>query len=97
MKEVFELFDADSSGSVDEEELAAAMFALGLADTIGASGRSSGGVRGGLRAAAQQMMASVDVDGSRTVDLAEFTALMQALPYSESPILDWGHCNSGHK
>jgi hypothetical protein len=77
MKEVFELFDADGSGSVDEEELAAAMFALGLADTVGASGRSDG-VRGGRRAAAQQMMAHVDSDGSRTVDLAEFTALMQA-------------------
>ena len=67
---MFDIFDTDGSGTVDEEELAGAMFALGL-------GGNAGG--GGQREAARKLMDRADSDGSRTVDLGEFKALMQEL------------------
>ena len=65
---MFELFDTDGSGTVDEEELADAMVALGLGDDTN---------NGNQREAARRLMDQADTDGSRTVDLNEFKALMQ--------------------
>jgi Ca2+-binding EF-hand superfamily protein len=67
---VFELFDTDGSGTVDEEELEAAMLALGLS------------FEGSRSSDARVLLNAVDADRSQSVDLAEFSALMQVAPRS---------------
>jgi Ca2+-binding EF-hand superfamily protein len=83
---VFDLFDSDGSGTVDETELAAAMIALGLSDNSSRGGGiidlagGGGGGSGTGRAAAARLLDSVDKDHSRSVDLQEFSGLMQVAP-----------------
>ena len=69
IKSVFEILDTDYSGTVDEEELAEAMFALGL--TREGSGRDD----------IAQLLDAVTADTCRpsTIDLATFSAIMQVL------------------
>jgi hypothetical protein len=69
IRAVFELFDSDGSGTVDEKELAAAMIALGLSASKG-RGTSE-------REAVRRLLDSVDKDNSRSMDLEEFSTLMQ--------------------
>ena len=76
---MFDLFDADGSGMLDEEELADAMVVLGLGVDSDV---------GNQRKEARRLMERVDSDNSRTVDFEEFKSLMQesiAL-YTESSI-----------
>jgi hypothetical protein len=67
IKAVFQILDTDDSGTVDEEELAEAMFALGL--TREGSGRSD----------IAKLLETVTADSgrSREIDLAKFSAIMQ--------------------
>ena len=76
---MFDLFDADGSGMLDEEELADAMVVLGLGVDTDV---------GNQRKEARRLMERVDSDNSRSVDFEEFQSLMQesiAL-YTESSI-----------
>jgi hypothetical protein len=67
IKAVFEILDTDNSGTVDEEELAEAMFALGL--TREGSGHDD----------IEQLLGTVTADygKSSAIDLAKFSAIMQ--------------------
>lgn len=61
IKEAFDLFDTDSSGSIDQKELKVAMRALGFEpkkDEI------------------KKMIADIDKDGSGTIDFNEFVYMM---------------------
>ncbi|CEM09733.1 unnamed protein product [Vitrella brassicaformis CCMP3155] len=63
IKEAFDLFDTDKSGTIDTKELKVAMASLGYeakSETI------------------FQMLAQLDKDGSNTLDFAEFLDLMAA-------------------
>jgi Ca2+-binding EF-hand superfamily protein len=64
---VFEILDTDNSGTVDEQELVEAMFALGL--TREGSGRDD----------IAQLIAKVTADSgtSGDIDLTKFSAIMQ--------------------
>ena len=68
LRAVFDLFDADGSGMLDEEELADAMVVLGLGVDTDV---------GNQRKEARRLMERVDSDNSRTVDFEEFQSLMQ--------------------
>ncbi|XP_062201652.1 probable calcium-binding protein CML8 [Phragmites australis] len=61
IKEAFDLFDTDGSGSIDPRELNVAMRALGFEMTP---------------EQINQMIAEVDKDGSGTIDLDEFEHMM---------------------
>ena len=61
MREAFELFDADGSGSIDLSELEAAMGALGLEVE---------------KQELEQMIIDVDVNGSGEIDFPEFVSMM---------------------
>lgn len=61
IKEAFNLFDTDGSGSIDARELKAAMRALGFQVK---------------KAEIRKMIADVDKDESGTIDLDEFTEMM---------------------
>eukprot|EP01065_Artemidia_motanka_P003583 TRINITY_DN11718_c0_g3_i1.p2 TRINITY_DN11718_c0_g3~~TRINITY_DN11718_c0_g3_i1.p2 ORF type:complete len:169 (+),score=49.15 TRINITY_DN11718_c0_g3_i1:88-594(+) len=61
--EIFDLFDANNSGSIDSEELGMVMEALGLPALSDDERRA--------------MIADVDVDNSGTIDLSEFKLLVQ--------------------
>ncbi|KAG8088443.1 hypothetical protein GUJ93_ZPchr0010g9767 [Zizania palustris] len=61
IKEAFDLFDTDGSGTIDPKELNVAMRALGFEMTP---------------EEIQQMIAEVDKDGSGTIDFDEFVHMM---------------------
>uniref|UniRef100_A0ACD6A5P5 Uncharacterized protein n=2 Tax=Avena sativa TaxID=4498 RepID=A0ACD6A5P5_AVESA len=61
IKEAFDLFDTDGSGTIDPKELNVAMRALGFEMTP---------------EEIKQMIAEVDKDGSGTIDLEEFVHMM---------------------
>ncbi|KAL6642989.1 hypothetical protein ACP70R_021170 [Stipagrostis hirtigluma subsp. patula] len=61
IKEAFDLFDTDGSGTIDARELNVAMRALGFEMTP---------------EQIQQMIAEVDKDGSGTIDFDEFVHMM---------------------
>lgn len=61
IKEAFDLFDTDGSGTIDARELNVAMRALGFEMTP---------------EQIRQMIAEVDKDGSGTIDLDEFVHMM---------------------
>lgn len=63
IKEAFELFDTDGSGTIDAKELNVAMRALGFEMTD---------------KQIRQMIADVDKDGSGTIDFDEFAYMMTA-------------------
>lgn len=63
IKEAFELFDTDGSGTIDAKELNVAMRALGFEMT---------------EEQINQMIADVDKDGSGAIDLDEFEHMMTA-------------------
>nr|ACN40674.1 unknown [Picea sitchensis] len=63
IKEAFELFDTDGSGTIDAKELNVAMRALGFEMT---------------EEQIRQMIADVDKDGSGTIDFDEFAYMMTA-------------------
>ena len=61
IKEAFELFDIDGSGSIDSKELQVAMRALGFEPK---------------KDELNQIMKDCDEDGSGTIDFAEFNHMM---------------------
>lgn len=63
IKEAFELFDTDNSGTIDAKELNVAMRALGFEMT---------------EEQINQMIADVDKDGSGAIDFDEFVYMMTA-------------------
>ncbi|KAL8171766.1 hypothetical protein V2J09_023570 [Rumex salicifolius] len=63
IKEAFELFDTDNSGTIDAKELNVAMRALGFEMT---------------EEQIEQMIADVDKDGSGAIDFSEFCQMMTA-------------------
>ena len=63
IKEAFNLFDVDHSGSIDYKELKAAMKALGVKVD---------------KTELKKMITDVDADGSGSVELPEFIAMMTA-------------------
>jgi len=63
IKEAFDLFDVDHSGSIDYRELKAAMKALGVKVD---------------KAELRKMITDVDADGSGSVELPEFITMMTA-------------------
>merc|ERR1739848_535349 len=69
MKEAFELFDLDGSGTIDAKELKTAMRALGMEAS---------------KEETRKMIEDIDKDGSGTIDLEEFTAMMTARSGDES-------------
>ena len=76
IKEIFDLFDTDGGGSIDRKELLVAMTALGFQDSD--SGKQS------KEQQHQEMLDTIDADGSDSVSLEEFTALMRG----ESTMVD---------
>merc|ERR1712185_290006 len=63
IKEAFDIFDVDSSGSIDYKELKAAMKALGV--TV-------------KKEELKKMITDVDADGSGSVEFPEFLQMMTA-------------------
>jgi len=61
IKDAFNLFDTDGSGSIDAKELQVAMTALGFEPK---------------KEEIQQMIAGIDKDGSGTIEFEEFLAMM---------------------
>jgi Ca2+-binding EF-hand superfamily protein len=72
IREAFDLFDTDNSGTIDANELKVAMKALGFE----ANDQE-----------VKQMIASIDTDGSGTIDYEEFLNMMTA-KMSEQDSLD---------
>lgn len=62
LKQAFDLFDTDNSGTIDERELKDAMKALGFDAT---------------KAEVTKMIADIDKDGSGTIDFEEFLDMMK--------------------
>merc|ERR1712006_81427 len=63
IKEAFELFDIDGSGTIDAKELGTAMRALGM---------------DAKKEEIRKMIEDIDKDGSGTIDLDEFQTMMTA-------------------
>merc|ERR1712188_236715 len=70
IKEAFELFDTDGSGSIDANELKTAMRALGFAPK---------------KEEITKMLNDLDVDGNGTVEYPEFEGLMAGKMESKNP------------
>ncbi len=81
IKEIFDLFDTDGGGSIDVKELDAAMFALGFRPSNTQERRHSQSVRG-----ASLDMDRIDLDGSRTVSLDEFSKMMKGEITGKGPL-----------
>ncbi|KAL9184262.1 hypothetical protein ACHAXT_002348 [Thalassiosira profunda] len=62
IREAFDLFDTDGSGTIDAKELKVAMRALGFEPS---------------KEEIRKLISQVDTDGSGTVDFPEFLAMMQ--------------------
>merc|ERR1712083_846295 len=65
LKEAFAIFDADNNGSIDAEELAKVMAALGEKLT---------------KSDIEFMIKTVDIDGDKNIDFKEFKKMMQMKP-----------------
>merc|ERR1712070_1047446 len=63
IREAFELFDIDGSGTIDAKELSTAMRALGFDDN---------------KDEIRKMIEDIDKDGSGTIDFDEFLSMMTA-------------------
>jgi Ca2+-binding EF-hand superfamily protein len=79
IREIFELFDSDGSGTIASNEVDAAMFALGFQpstlDSTAAKRRGS-----------YLDLESLSEDGSRSISLEEFTLLMKGELICSSPL-----------
>lgn len=70
IKEAFDLFDTDGSGSIDAKELKVAMRALGFEPK---------------KEEIRKMIADIDRDGSGTIDFSEFLSMMSAKMAERDP------------
>merc|ERR1711964_874667 len=71
IKEAFDLFDTDGSGTIDAKELKVAMRALGFEPK---------------KEEIKKMIADVDTDGSGTIDFNEFLGMMTAKMSERDPM-----------
>ena len=67
IREIFGLFDTDGGGTIDRQELHIAMRALGFQGTKLESGHLE----------SQKVLDAIDTDGSNSISLDEFTAMMK--------------------
>ena len=67
IREVFGLFDTDGGGTMDRQELRIAMRALGFQGTKLEDGHLE----------SQKVLDAIDTDGSNSISLDEFTAMMK--------------------
>jgi centrin-1 len=74
MKEIFDLFDTDGSGTMDRKELAVAMCALGIQNHSDAN------------ASNEELLSTIDADGSNSISLDEFKSLMKGELTLSSPL-----------
>ena len=94
IKEVFDLFDTDGGNTIDSDELDAAMFAMGfqpngLSNKV--RGRNSFSFSRKKQDEDLVQMDHIDADGSKTITLEEFTALMKGELTSRGPLEEiWG-------
>lgn len=70
IKEAFDLFDTDGSGTIDAKELKVAMRALGFEPK---------------KEEVRKMITDIDKDGSGTIDFAEFLEMMTAKMAERDP------------
>ena len=70
IREAFDLFDTDGSGTIDAKELKVAMRALGFEPK---------------KEEIKKMIADIDKDGSGTIDFNEFLEMMTAKMVCRSP------------
>ena len=93
IKEIFDLFDTDGGGTIDREELDAAMFALGFQPQ--GYQVSGGKVKSALESALdavsessshQEKHGAINVDNTKPVTLDEFTALMKGEMIGRGPL-----------
>ncbi len=71
IREAFDLFDTDGSGSIDAKELKVAMRALGFEPK---------------KEEIKKMIADIDTDGSGTIDFNEFLEMMTAKMSERDPM-----------
>merc|ERR1711924_162488 len=79
IKEAFDLFDTDGSGSIDTNELKVAMKALGMdakSDEI------------------RKLINDIDSDGDGTIDFDEFLAMMTVSSRVRTPVRTSSRCSS---
>jgi Ca2+-binding EF-hand superfamily protein len=73
IKEIFDLFDTDGGGTMDRQELAVAMCALGLQNDLDSKVQ-------------ENMLSTIDSDGSDNISLEEFKALMMGELTMSDPV-----------
>jgi centrin-1 len=71
IREAFDLFDTDGSGSIDAKELKVAMRTLGFEPK---------------KEEIKKMIADIDTDGSGTIDFNEFMEMMTAKMSEQDPM-----------
>ncbi|RZC45656.1 hypothetical protein C5167_038602 [Papaver somniferum] len=78
IREAFELFDTDGSGTIDAKELNVAMRALGfeMTEEVSLNRLSSSSYKTPPMLQITQMIADVDKDGSGAIDFDEFVHMM---------------------
>ena len=93
IQEVFELFDTDGGNTIDSDELDAAMFALGFQPQgLSSKRRKSQSLKRGFSIKRQNgeddlvQMDKIDADGSKSISIDEFAALMKGELTSHSPL-----------
>jgi Ca2+-binding EF-hand superfamily protein len=67
IKEIFDLFDTDGGGTMDRQELAVAMCALGLQSSTDMKSQHLSN---------EDIISTIDSDGSNSISLEEFRSLM---------------------
>jgi Ca2+-binding EF-hand superfamily protein len=77
IKEIFDLFDIDGGGSIDVQELDAAMFALGFHPS---HHKQSAAL------SAQATAQHINQDGARTISLDEFSKMMKGEVLGKGPL-----------
>jgi len=81
IREAFDLFDTDGSGTIDAKELKVAMRALGFEPK---------------KEEIKKMIQDIDKDGSGTIDFNEFLEMMTAKMVRPHPLSDGlFRCNAG--
>ncbi len=83
IKEIFDLFDTDGSGTMDRQELAMAMCALGF-QAIGPNGKAQ-------KRFDETVSDPLDSDGSKAISLDEFRSLMVGEFSLSDPINEYGN------
>ncbi len=81
IKEIFELFDTDGGGTIDRDELKAAMTALGFQETKKRKGKHR-------RSDSELVIEAIDADQSDGVSLEEFRSLMTGELTMSDPLED---------